>query len=217
MKQSKLFTKASVAFAFGGVVVLSACNSNDNTSATTTTTTDTTAPMAVDTTNMMNATDTTASMPMAKMDTASMSKAKQGMAKPDPAKKGKKGKAVIAEVTPAKIKADARPDESGVYKNVDYIPSFPGGYKGLQKYFDDNLEYPMDAQDNGVDGTVRIGFTVDENGKLMNPMIEGNNEGYGLDEEALRVVRKMPTWVPGKVNGKPVKTKFTLPVKFVLN
>jgi len=51
----------------------------------------------------------------------------------------------------------------------------------------------------------------------MNPMVEGNNEGYGLDEEALRVIRKMPTWVPGKINGKAVKTKFTLPVKFILN
>ena len=119
--------------------------------------------------------------------------------------------------TNPKMKADAAPDPSGVYKNVDYIPSFPGGYKGLQKYFDDNLEYPIDAQNNGVEGTVRIGFTVDENGKLMNPMVEGNNEGYGLDEEALRVIRKMPTWVPGKINGKSVKTKFTLPVTFVLN
>lgn len=212
MKQSKFFTKAFFAIGFVGIGLLSACNNNDTSSATTTVTTDTSAPMAVDTTNMMNATDTAASMPM-----ANMSATKPGMAKPDPAKKGKKGKAMIAEVTTAKMKADAAPDASGVYKNVDYIPSFPGGYKGLQKYFDDNLEYPVDAQDNGVDGTVRIGFTVDENGKLINPMVEGNNEGYGLDEEALRVVRKMPTWVPGKINGKPVKTKFTLPVKFVLN
>ena len=204
-------------------LLISACNSNDTkTSEVSTVTTDTSAPMVVDTSNQVGMMDTGATKTSTTNMDSSVSNAnkaavKTGMAKPDPTKKGKKGKAMIAEVTPIKMKADVKPDATGTYKNVDYIPSFPGGYKGLQKYFDDNLEYPSDAQDNGVEGTVRVGFTVDENGKLMNPMVEGNNEGYGLDEEALRVIKKMPAWVPGKINGKSVKTKFTLPVKFVLN
>ena len=223
MEQIKFPVKMFTCIAVASTLLISACNNNDtNTSEVSTVTTDTSAPMVVDTTNQVSMMDTGATkMGPTNMDTsvsnANKAVVKKGMAKPDPTKKGKKGKAMIAEVAPTKMKADVKPDATGTYKNVDYIPSFPGGYKGLQKYFDDNLQYPTDAQDNGVEGTVRVGFTVDENGKLMNPMVEGNNEGYGLDEEALRVISKMPTWVPGKINGKPVKTKFTLPVKFVLN
>jgi periplasmic protein TonB len=224
MEQIKFPVKALCSIAVVSTLLISACNNNDTSKSETNTvsTTDTSAPMMVDTTNQVNMMDTGATkMGPINMDTsianANKTTAKTGMAKPDPSKKGKKGKALITETPSSKMKTDATPDASGAYRNVDYIPSFPGGYKGLQKYFDDNLEYPTDAQDQGVEGIVRIGFTVDEKGKLMNPMVEGNNEGYGLDEEALRVVSKMPTWVPGKINGKPVKTKFTLPVKFVLN
>ncbi len=223
MEQIKFPVKMLCCIAVVSTLLINACNNNDtNTSEVSTVTTDTSAPMVVDTTNQVGMMDTGATkMGPINMDSsvsnANKTTAQKGMAKPDPTKKGKKGKAMIAEVAPTKMKADAKPDATGIYKNVDYIPSFPGGYKGLQKYFDDNLQYPADAQDNGVEGTVRVGFTVDENGKLMNPMVEGNNEGYGLDEEALRVINKMPMWVPGKINGKPVKTKFILPVKFVLN
>jgi periplasmic protein TonB len=223
MEQIKFPVKMLLSIAVVSALLISACNNNDtNTSEVSTVTTDTSAPMVIDTANKVNMMDTGATrMAPTKMDStvssANKAAVKTGMAKPDPTKKGKKGKAMISEMAPTKMKADAAPDASGVYKNVDYIPSFPGGYKGLQKYFDDNLEYPADAQDQGVEGTVRIGFTVDEKGKLINPTVEGSNEGYGLDEEALRVVSKMPMWVPGKINGKPVKTKFTLPVKFVLN
>ncbi len=223
MEQINFPVKMLCSIAVVSTLIISACTNNDtNTSEVTSVATDTSAPMVIDTTNQMNRMDSGATtMGPTAMDTSvsnpTTTNVKPGMAKPDPTKKGKKGKVTIAEVKPANVKADPAPDASGAYRNVDYIPSFPGGYKGLQKYFDDNLEYPTDAQDQGVEGTVRIGFTVDENGKLMNPMVEGSNEGYGLDEEALRVVRKMPTWVPGKINGKPVKTKFTLPVKFVLN
>ena len=223
MEQIKFPVKMLCSLAIASTLFITACNNNDTkTSEVNTATTDTTAPMVVDTTNSANMIDTGATKmgPInidSNVSVSNTTTVKTGMAKPDPTKKGKKGKVMIAEMAPSKMKADAKPDASGAYKNVDYIPSFPGGYKGLQKYFDDNLEYPVDAQDQGVEGTVRIGFTVDEKGKLMNPMIEGINEGYGLDEEALRVVSKMPTWVPGKINGKPVKTKFTLPVKFVLN
>lgn len=224
MEQIKFPVKILCGIAVISTLIISACNNNDtNTSEVNTVTTDTSTMMTVDTTNQMNMADTAAVTTMApsgndtSMSNSTATTAKTGMAKPDPTKKGKIGKVTIAEIKPVKVKADPTPDASGAYKNVDYIPSFPGGYKGLQKYFDDNLEYPTDAQNQGVEGTVRVGFTVDENGKLINPMVEGNNEGYGLDEEALRVIRKMPTWVPGKINGKPVKTKFTLPVKFVLN
>jgi periplasmic protein TonB len=220
MEQIKFPVKMLTGIAVVSTLLISACTSNDTKTTETNTVSDTVTtvpPMNMDTTRTMNMdTMNNGTMPKNNMDNNNRP-AKTGMAKPDPTKKGKKGKVMIADMAPKKMKADMKPDASGAYTNVDYIPSFPGGYKGLQKYFDDNLEYPSEAQDQGVEGTVRIGFTVDENGKLMNPMIEGSNEGYGLDEEALRVVSKMPTWMPGKINGKNVKTKFTLPVKFVLN
>lgn len=142
---------------------------------------------------------------------------KKGTATPDSTKKGKKGKVSAKPVMPEKTPdASKDPDENGVYGVVDIMPSFLGGTKGLQNYFDNNLEYPSEANDGGVDGTVRISFVVDENGKLISPRIAGENLGYGLDEEALRVVNKMPAWTPAKVKCKNVKTKVILPVKFEL-
>lgn len=219
MEFTKAFLKTYCSIAFVLALTLSACNNNDTSSTSNTVLRDTSTAMMVDTSNKMNTIIDTTKPMVAVIDTSTnmTQKTVTANAKPDPAKKGKKGKVTIAEVAPSKIKADAKPDATGTYKNVDYIPSFPGGYKGLQKYFDDNLQYPAAAQYNGVEGTVRVGFTVDENGKLMNPVVEGYNEGYGLDEEAIRVIRKMPTWVPGKINGKAVKTKFTLPVRFTLD
>lgn len=137
-----------------------------------------------------------------------------GKAMPNPAKKGMKGKATVMGALKGTGSMDM--DNSGVYNNVEYIPSFPGGNKGLQKFFDNNLKYPEDATTEGVDGTVKIGFIVDENGKLTSPQVMGDKLGYGLDEEALRVVKEMPIWNPGKLKGKNVKTRYTLPVTFQL-
>lgn len=138
----------------------------------------------------------------------------KGIAIPNLNKKGLKGKTTIT--LPTKGTGAMDMDKEGVYANVEYLPSFPGGNKGLQKFFDDNLEYPAAATDEGVEGTVNLSFIVDENGKLSSPKVIGAPQGYGLEAEALRVVSKMPNWNPGKLKGKNVKTKFTLPVTFQL-
>jgi periplasmic protein TonB len=166
------------------------------------------------TTSAETITDTaTATPPIVQVDTTT----KKGTAIPDSTKRGKKGKASVRAEMPAKnAGAKVDPDETGLYGTVDIIPSFAGGNKGLQNYFDKNLDYPAEANDAGVDGTVRISFIVDENGKLISPMVVGENLGYGLDEEALRVVNKMPAWTPAKVKGKSVKTRVILPIKFEL-
>lgn len=193
-------------------LIVSGCHNNDtNTTSDTISTADTSHPVVTDTANTMRK-DSGAPAPSV-TDTAM--KAKTGTAKPNSAKKGLKGKASIT--LPSKMTGPMTPDASGTYANVDYIPSFPGGNKGLQQFFDDNLTYPEDASNNGVEGTVNISFTIDETGKLLSPVVDGAQEGYGLDEEALRVVNKMPKWNPGKIKGKPVRTKFILPVRFVLN
>jgi TonB family protein len=134
--------------------------------------------------------------------------------KPNPAKKGMKGKVTVMDNPITSV--SERVDKTGVNSNIEVYPSFPDGSAALQKYFENHLTYPEDATNNGVEGTVKVMFTVDENGKLSGPHIMGEKNGYGLEEEALRVVKTMPAWNPGKLKGKNVKTDFTLPVNFQL-
>lgn len=107
-------------------------------------------------------------------------------------------------------------DNEGAYSNVDVWPSYPGGQSALEDFFNNNIEYPQQATDNSTEGVVNINFVIDENGKVGSPKIVGGKPGDGLEDEALRVVNKMPKWTPGKIKGKNVKTRFTLPVRFQL-
>ncbi|MBL0357435.1 MAG: energy transducer TonB [Chitinophagaceae bacterium] len=105
-------------------------------------------------------------------------------------------------------------DKEGYYTNV--YPSYPGGDKALVNFFEKNIQYPSNASENGVEGTVKISFTVDENGKISLPKTTTPTIGYGLEEEAVRVFKKMPNWKAGSLKGKNVKTRYTLPVRFQL-
>lgn len=207
--------KRTNVFPILGVIMLStaivSCHVNDTNDQPVTTT------ASMDTSTVMVNSEP-AMMDTSKMATqpATMDQGTAGMAKPNAAKKGMKGKVSVDEKPAAKSTAKMEADNTGVYANVEVIPSFPGGNKGLQKFFDDNLQYPAEASNDGVEGTVNVMFVVDETGKLSAPHVMGDKMGYGLETEALRVVNKMPTWNPGKLKGKNVKTQFTLPVRFVL-
>ncbi len=142
------------------------------------------------------------------------------LAKPNPAKKGGKGKVMVANNSTAMQKMDNMPmemDKEGYYNHVDVLPSYPGGQKALEKFVEKNIVYPNKALNEGVEGTVDVLFAVDENGKVYTPMTKGEKVGYGLDEEAARVISKMPKWNPGSIKGKNVKTRFTLPITFQIN
>ncbi|MGC4103221.1 energy transducer TonB [Ferruginibacter sp.] len=132
--------------------------------------------------------------------------------------KGKNGKLAKIVVVLPKInsKAAMDMDKEGYYSNVEVWPSYPGGQQALEDFFARNVEYPQTAADNGTEGTVNISFLVDEAGKVSSPKIISKPIGDGLEDEAMRVFNKMPTWSPGKIKGKNVKTRFTLPVKFQL-
>ena len=136
--------------------------------------------------------------------------------KPNPAKKGGKGKLVFL---PWKVNVNEKieMDKEGVYTRADIMPSFPGGEKALSKYLEDNLKYPDAAIEEGVEGTVELVFAVDEMGKVYAPMLKSQKMGYGLEDEAMRVIRKMPNWNPGSIKGRNVKTRFNLPVTFQIN
>ncbi len=104
------------------------------------------------------------------------------------------------------------PKEDIPFVFVEQMPAFRGA---LQKYLAEQLEYPTIAKENGIQGTVVIQFVVNAEGKITNPFI-AKDIGGGCGEEALRVVRSMPEWLPGKQRGVPVKVQMNLPVKFKL-
>ncbi|MEO6301890.1 MAG: energy transducer TonB [Bacteroidia bacterium] len=100
---------------------------------------------------------------------------------------------------------------------VDSQPEFEGGLKALYQFVSKNVKYPAAAIGDGKSGTVYVKFVVDEKGKVGSLTLQ-NNVGYGLDEEALRVVGLIPNFkTPAKVNGKPVKVYYQLPIKFKYN
>ena len=95
-------------------------------------------------------------------------------------------------------------------------PSFThGGYEGLLAFLRDNIKYPASAREVGISGTVYLSFVIEKDGSVSNITVQ-RGIGGGCDEEAVRVLKLMPPWSPGKNNGLPVRVKFTLPVKFTL-
>jgi protein TonB len=108
-------------------------------------------------------------------------------------------------------------DKDGVYNKTEVKPAYPGGEAALSKFIGDNINYPQDAIDQNVEGTSTISFIVDEKGMVTKPIVSGQMTGHGLDDEAMRVVAKMPEWKPGMVKGRAVKTRMLLPVTFKLS
>lgn len=106
-------------------------------------------------------------------------------------------------------------NEPPFFTVVEVFPEFPGGYASLQKYLTENLKYPRQAIEAGISGTVYVNFIIGSDGKIKDAKIE-RGIGGGCDEEALRVVKGMPSWSPGKQRNIPVNVQMVLPVKFSL-
>lgn len=94
-------------------------------------------------------------------------------------------------------------------------PEFPGGMWELYKYMAENIHYPEQAKNDGVQGRVFVRFVIDADGTVKDAKVL-RGIGSGCDEEALRVVNAMPKWKPGTVDGKPVRTQYNLPITFKL-
>lgn len=119
---------------------------------------------------------------------------------------GKDGKGLV-KIEQKKIQKDI---------DVDTPPEFEGGLSALYRFISKNLRYPSEAAEEGRGGTVYVNFVVDESGKIEQVNLL-NKKGFGLDEEALRVVSMLPNFkTPAKVKGEAVKVYFQLPIKFVL-
>ncbi|REJ82382.1 MAG: energy transducer TonB [Bacteroidetes bacterium] len=98
---------------------------------------------------------------------------------------------------------------------VQVPPQFPGGNDSLHSFLNSNLSYPPDAKLKRIQGKVYIGFLVDKKGRIKDiKLLNGVHEL--LDNEALRVVKLMPSWTPGTAGGSKVDVQYILPVDFIL-
>jgi protein TonB len=100
-----------------------------------------------------------------------------------------------------------------VYIVAEEMPAFPGGAAAFQQFLKLKINYPEEALRRNLSGKVHVSFVVDEEGRILDPKVV-KGLGGGLDEEALRLVRIMPWWTPGRVSGQPVRVACTLPIGF---
>ncbi|MDE7180623.1 MAG: energy transducer TonB [Muribaculaceae bacterium] len=119
---------------------------------------------------------------------------------------------VVKEPEPVAVE---KPKEDEIFVAVEQQAEFPGGQAALMKYLSNNIRYPEVAQQNDIQGRVVVKFVVEKDGSIGNVTI-ARGVDKDLDREAIRVVKKMPKWQPGKNNGVAVRSYFTLPVTFKL-
>ena len=122
--------------------------------------------------------------------------------------------AVEIKYVPVEVEEE-EPEEQQIFQVVEEMPEFPGGMAECLKFIGKNVKYPTIAQENGVQGRVIIQFVVNQDGSIVDPVVMRSVDPY-LDKEALRVIKMMPKWKPGKQRGKAVRVKYTVPVTFKL-
>lgn len=120
----------------------------------------------------------------------------------------------IEAPTPIEMK-DEETEEPTVFFIVEDMPEFPGGELALRKYIAENVRYPEMAKENEIQGTVYVRFVVNEKGAVTNVEVLRGVDPL-LDAEAIRVVKSLPNFKPGKQRGKAVKVSHSVPIKFAL-
>ena len=106
-------------------------------------------------------------------------------------------------------------DLDAVLNFAETMPEFPGGDAALVSFLSKNVKYPLIAQENGIKGKVFVTFVVDENGDIYNVTLARGVDA-SLDREAIRVVKSMPRWKPGRQGNTAVKVRYTVPINFIL-
>lgn len=118
-------------------------------------------------------------------------------------------------VVEEKTQVIEQPVEREIFTVVEEQPSYPGGEESRIRFLQENIKYPEEAKELGIQGKVFVTFVVEVDGSITDVRVL-RGIGGGCDEEAMRVVRAMPKWVPGKQRGVPVRVQFNLPIKFTL-
>jgi TonB family protein len=135
---------------------------------------------------------------------------KKEMPPPPPKKTDKTDKAVQKQQAKPEGKSEVQ-----IFTVVEEMPEYPGGNKAMYSFMGQNIKYPEKARQNKVEGTVYVSFVVLKDGSVSSVSVL-RGIGSGCDEEAMRVVKSMPNWKPGKQDGKPVNVQYNLPIKFTL-
>lgn len=121
----------------------------------------------------------------------------------------------VVEFTPVETTEEVVEKEEEIFVFVEEQPSFPGGDEELYKFLAENIQYPALARENNVEGKVFVQFVVEKNGSITQVKLV-KDIGSGCGQEAMRVVKSMPKWKPGKQRGTAVRSQFTLPIRFKL-
>jgi protein TonB len=121
---------------------------------------------------------------------------------------------VIEEYVPVEVEEEEVVEQE-IFQIVEEMPAFPGGEAKLMEYVAKNIKYPQIARETGIQGRVFVGFVVEPDGSVSNVKVL-RGIGGGCDEEAMRVVKSMPKWKPGKQRGKAVRVSYQIPVFFKL-
>jgi len=120
----------------------------------------------------------------------------------------------LEEYVPVEIEEEEVVEQE-IFTIVEEMPEFPGGMTKLADYLAKNIKYPQMARESGIQGRVFVNFVVEPDGSVSNVTVM-RSLGGGCDEEAMRVVKSMPKWKPGKQRGKAVRVSYILPVNFKL-
>ncbi|MBO7609622.1 MAG: energy transducer TonB [Muribaculaceae bacterium] len=121
--------------------------------------------------------------------------------------------AVMCLMTANAQKTVVSQSNQNVFDSVEQMPEFPGGMSALIDFLSSNIKYPEDAIKQNVGGRVMVMFVVETDGSITNVRV-ARAVFPSLDTEAIRVVKSMPNWKPGKEKGRVVRVNYTLPVVF---
>ena len=121
---------------------------------------------------------------------------------------------VIEEYVPVEVEEE-EVQEQEIFQIVEEMPAYPGGEQKLMEFISKGIKYPQIARETGIQGRVFVGFVLEPDGSVSNVKVL-RGIGGGCDEEAMRVVKSMPKWKPGKQRGKAVRVSYMLPVNFKL-
>ena len=115
-------------------------------------------------------------------------------------------------------KQDSAPnDQLDVFYKLEEVPEYIGGESEMAMFIQKNIMYPQSARESGISGTCYVRFVVEIDGSVSSvKIIRGVEDCYECDDEAVRIVKAMPKWKPGKQKGRVARTKFNLPIKYTL-
>ncbi|MCC6816082.1 MAG: energy transducer TonB [Saprospiraceae bacterium] len=130
-------------------------------------------------------------------------------------RKGEEGGVDASMLEPEPPPVVEEKKEEQIFNYVEQMPEFPDGQAAMYKYIQENLRYPAIARENDIQGKVIVNFVVTKTGDITRVHVV-RGIGGGCDEEAVRVIKSMPNWRPGKNNGVAVPVTFTLPIQFKL-